>query len=83
MNFINPVAKQRGSNLVIVDVRNHDQGEDEMLEFTMALAKFYDSNFWMKFKSVSIMAWLATALPGVLHHYNSYLNPLTAMAKWK
>ena len=83
MNLINPVAKQRGSNLVIIDVRKHDLGEDEMLEFSMALAKFYNSNFWMKFKSISMMAWLATALLGILHHYKSYYNPKTAMAKWK
>ena len=83
VNHDNPVAKQRGSKLVIFDVTHLNLTEDEQLEFSMGMARFYDSNFWMNFKSVTLMSWIATVLIATLYHYKSYGKPKTAMSRWK
>lgn len=62
VNLEEPVAKQRGSELVIIDVTNLDLEDNQKMELSAAIAKFYESNFWIKFKSIGIMTWLALIL---------------------
>jgi hypothetical protein len=55
------VATERGAKHIIMDVSNLSLNDNEKLEFIYAIADFYDSNFWITFKSVGILIWL-TAL---------------------
>lgn len=83
VNTENPVAKQRGTDLVIFDVTNLELSSDEKKEFSLAVAKYYESNFWIKFKSVSMMIWITTVLASSLKSYKSYKNLKDPMSHWK
>ena len=47
------------------------------------MANYYDSNFWMKFKSVCLMTWLASTLLALFKHFKTYGEPTTALSRWK
>ena len=47
------------------------------------LANYYESNFWIKFKSVGMMAWLALVLANSLKKFMSYGKIEKPMSHWK
>ena len=48
-----------------------------------AVAKLYESNFWMKFKSVSMMAWMTVLFAKTLKSYLDYGKLDEPMSHWK
>lgn len=83
VNLQNPVAKQRGAKYIILDVTNLKLDDNQKREFLAALAKFYESNFWIKFKSVGLMTWLSLVLAKTLQAYMKFGNLEDPMSHWK
>lgn len=44
----------------------------------MGMANFFNSNFWMTFKSAGLITWMFTALVAALQAYKTYGEPETA-----
>lgn len=72
VNFENPVAKQRGSEYVVIDATNLQLSQNQTLYFKSAMAKFYESNFWIKFKSIGFTSWLAMILAVSIKSYRGF-----------
>ena len=72
MNFVNSVAKQRGSEVVLVDVTFLQLDSTDEKEFSLAVAKYYESNFWIKFKSLGMMLWITTVAAVSFKSFRSY-----------
>ena len=68
---------------MILDVTNLKLDDNQRIEFLAVLAKYYESNFWIRFKSVGMMAWLALVLANSLRKYMSYGNLEKPMSHWK
>ena len=83
VNLKNPVATQRGCKFVILDVTNLKLDGNQKREFLAVLAKYYESNFWIKLKSVGIIAWIALVLANSLKNFMSYKNLEDPIDSWK
>ena len=68
---------------MVLDVTNLKLDENQRREFIAVLAKFYESNFWIRFKSVGMMAWLALVLANSLRKFMSYGKLEDPMSHWK
>lgn len=83
VNLENPVAKQRGAEYVILDVTNLELSDNEKIELIGAVAKFYESNFWINLKSVGLMTWLTLILLKSLKSYKSFKHLESPLSQWK
>ena len=68
---------------MILDVTNLKLDDNQRREFLAVLAKYYESNFWIRFKSVGMMAWLALVLANSLRKFMSYGELEDPMSHWK
>ena len=62
VNVQTPRAKLRGAESIILDVTNLKLDPDQKLQFFAAPARYYESNFWIQFKSLGFVAWMALVL---------------------
>ena len=53
---------------------NLQLAEDEELKFKSAFSKYYESNFWIKFKSIGLSSWLTLILTMTIKSYRAYGN---------
>jgi len=83
VNFKNPVAKQRGSEIILFDATSLQLGSADEKEFSIALAKYYESNFWIKFKSTGLTVWITTVAIVSIKSFRSYTKREKAMNHWK
>ena len=83
VNLNNPVAKQRGAKFLILDVTKLKLTENAKLEFFAAFAKYYESNFWIEFKSVGIIVWMALLLAKSLQSFLKFGKLEEPMSHWK
>jgi len=83
VNFEKPVAKQRGSELVLIDATSLELGSADVKEFSIAVAKYYESNFWIKFKTISLTVWITTVAAVSTIKFRSYTQREEAMDHWK
>ena len=83
VNTDTPVAKQRGAKFVILDVTHLKLDDQQKIEFLGAIANFYESNFWINFKSVGLVAWLTLALAKSLMSYIKYGAKENPVSHWK
>ena len=83
VNLNNPVAKQRGAKFLILDVTKLKLTENAKLEFFAAFAKYYESNFWIEFKSVGIIVWMALLLAKSLQSFLKFGKLEQPMSHWK
>jgi len=74
VNFVKPVAKQRGSELVLIDATSLQLGSADEKEFSIAVANYYESNFWIKFKSLGLTAWITTVAVVSTNSFKSYTH---------
>jgi len=83
VNFVKPVAKQRGSELVLIDATSLELDSADEKEFSIAVAKYYESNFWIKFKSIGLTVWITTVAAVSTSKFRSYTEREEAMDHWK
>jgi len=83
VNTENSAAKQRGSEVVLVDVTFLQLDSTDEKEFILAVAKYYDSNFWIKFKSIGLTVWITTVAVVSIKSFRSYTKRAKASDHWK
>jgi len=83
VNTKNSVAKQRGSELVLIDATSLQLGSADEKEFSVAVANYYDSNFWIKFKSLGMTLWISTVAAVSINSFRSYSKRERATNNWK
>jgi len=83
VNTKNSVAKQRGSKKILIDVTYLQLSSTDEKEFNIAVAKYYESNFWIKFKSIGLTVWITTVAVVSTNSFRSYTKREKAMNHWK
>lgn len=76
------MAKERGAKHIIMDVSNLKLDDNEKIEFIYSLADFYDSNFWIQFKSVGILTWLTILTVMTFKAYKDISKPYAKSNVW-
>lgn len=68
--------------MVIFDVKKLELDENEKLEFRLATAKHFDSNFWIKAKTIGLITWVALFLVATYISYKTFGRPETLISRW-
>jgi len=58
--------------VVLVDVSFLQLDSTDEKEFIFAVAKYYDSNFWIKFTSIGLTVWITTVAVVSTNSFRSY-----------
>ena len=83
VNYKNSVARQRGTKFLIFDVTKLQLSAGERLSFTAALAKYYESNFWIQFKSAGFLAMMILLIAKSIKSFKDFGKLEDSAADWK
>lgn len=88
VNLDKPLVRERASKHVIIDVTNLKLEDAQQLEFLFALVDYYESNYWITFKSLGIVSWFVVSfimsvisyfMYGMREDKNSWLDKFFAL----